>query len=312
MKTVFTSIALAVVFCTTLLKAQTTIVDASLMPAVGYSAPVSMATSSVSPGAAGTGVTWDFSAIPATAIATATVVDPTTSPYYSTFPTANYCLKLQPTAGSAIYDYNRNTATKIDELANSYATGTGSDYTPDHETEMPFPFAYGNSVTDTFQKVAGSPNTVIITYDGFGTLKTPYGTYTNAVRMKHDYGGTDVDYKWWSTNPLFIMAVYSGSSGTYTFIGGATSAVPNTPTSENTVHVYPNPMKDKATVSVHIAAGLEDVHLIISDITGRVVKNMQITGTETTLSKDGMTTGVYFYRLMNNCGCIANGKLMIE
>ncbi len=312
MKPAFTLFLLALTGAGVAVRAQTTIADASHMPAVGYTAPVSTATSSVLPGAGGTGITWDFSGISATTVATVTVIDPATSPYISTFPTADYCLKLAPSVGSALYDYNRSSATKNESLASSYAPGSGNDYTPNPETEIPFPFAYGNSVTDTFQKTGGSANTVIITYDGFGTLKTPFGTYNNVVRMKHDYGGTDVDYKWWTTSPLFIMAVYSGSSGSYTFLGGTTTDVKPVTAAEGGTSIYPNPVQGDAVLTFNTSVGINSASLFLSDVTGKLMKTVPVTSRETNFTTIGMAPGIYFYRLVNDGANVAYGKVVIR
>jgi len=269
---------------------------------------------SVSYGSGGAGVTWNLSGLAPYLQGYATVVSPASTPYHSSFPNANFVLQL--TSGIFnYYDYDKISSTGWETQASSYnGPGTGSDYTPNPESDLEFPFNYTASFIDTFQKVGGSANTVPITYDGYGTLITPFGTYANVVRVYKYYGPGDYNYKWYSTSPyLFIIASYDASSNYYTLIGNGTpSGVKQVATENLSVNVYPNPVYEKATIKVDAPNGLNNASFILTDVMGKTIKELKINALQTTLETGNIAPGIYFYRLSNEGHNVAFGKLSIQ
>lgn len=71
--------------------------------------------------------------------------------------------------------------------------------------------------------------------------------------------------------------------------------------------IVPNPAADGSMVSV----GTTDGILTITDVTGRIVRKQNISGTDRTISVAGMTKGIYVVTLQNNSQ-LYTGKLVIE
>jgi len=315
MKKKFTFSGLALLCCVAAI-AQPVLVSTMPQPPVGTIDSIYSATGSIVPGSGGPGVTWNFSGLSTAFLGTAAVVNPSATPYNSTFPTATLCIKFTPAGSSAsVYDYDSLSSANWEQLANTYGgAGTGTDYTPNPESNMNFPFNYTNSFIDTFRKTGGSPNPVTITYDDYGTLITPFGTYYNVVRIYKYYGTGDYDYNWYTTAPyLFGVMSYDAQSNAYTIIGvpGSTTGLTEAAAPETT-QLYPNPFSDNATLKLNVQNGFIGASMSITDAVGRIVKQIPINGPETTVLRDGMQPGLYFYNVQNNGLKIATGKLVIK
>lgn len=83
---------------------------------------------------------------------------------------------------------------------------------------------------------------------------------------------------------------------------------------ENTeLKVYPNPFTDEATFVIGSSVVLKDASLHVYDILGKeVVSLVNIQNHEFKMQRNNMTTGIYFYRLVNDSKMIGSGKLMIK
>ena len=275
----------------------------------------SAAAGSVSPGSSGAGITWDFSSLSPANQGTIEIVTPSSTPYFSSFPTTTFCAKINPSGGSSQYVYERLTTTRWEQLANNYAgVGTGTDYTPNPESSIEFPMSYLSSFKDTFQKTTGGANTVDVTYDGYGTLITPFATYTNVVRIKKYWGPGDFDYNWYTTSPsLGIVFSYHGQANSYTLIrAGAATTKASQVAANFSCRLYPNPFSGNATLFINAAQEITPALLVITDLTGRVIKQIPVVSSETKINADGLVPGLYFYRVTSNYGQVANGKFTVR
>lgn len=122
-----------------------------------------------------------------------------------------------------------------------------------------------------------------------------------------------------------ISAIYLGSqlpivTDTVFHTVGDTSFVPlkiNTSvdylsSSNVEISVFPNPFEEQTTIQV---SGIEcnALELEIVDIAGRVLKVLRVQGTNRIqLSRDGMSQGVYFYRLKSDNQLIGAGKMVVQ
>lgn len=139
------------------------------------------------PGAAGENVTWDFSTISADSPITSMnhiFAPPSSSPYYSSHPTATVVRYKQE-----VHNFYVSTS---DSLVFVGANGSDSyNFSPDPYLVLPFPFTYlnttsntssnwGNSGTDDYElSLSGT-----YTADAYGTLILPGGiTLTNVLRV---------------------------------------------------------------------------------------------------------------------------------
>ncbi|OJW83395.1 MAG: hypothetical protein BGO69_00440 [Bacteroidetes bacterium 46-16] len=293
--------------------AQPAINDTSNIAPVGMGDSISVLTSAVSPGPAGANQTWDFSALVPQGGGYAQYVDPASTPYAASYPAATRAVKIDIPAVGTIYEYDIVSATKWEMLAGNVTASTADDYSANPKTMIPIPFHYGDNVTDTFYKNAVGPYTVTMSYDGYGTLVTPFATYTNVVRMKRSFGGNDYYYDWYTTSPyLEIVVSYDNNTSKYTFIGTGTTGIKNSTANKTTVQVYPDPLTETATVSVNTTQNMNGAKLILTDITGRKLKEMPADKPRFTFSRDGLQAGLYLYSIYNNSTCLANGRILIQ
>lgn len=289
------------------LLAQPVIPNANNMPAPGMIVPVSQTTvTNVGPG--GANQTWDFSAAPFLPVGNAEVITPASSPIGSSFPNANYALSLQ---GQNNYSFFTKSATKLEVLAWTITTpGIGNDYSPNPKTVLKFPFNYMDSETDTWQKVGGSPSTVTISYDGYGTLVMPGATYTDVVRIKEDYGGASIDYAWFILNPLTQVAIFDHNNARLYHFGTTqiTTSTSSIEKANSTITIYPNPCTNQITLS-----GLPSratVH--ITDITGKQIACYDSSGDKLTIDTKSYAGGVYIAHVAQQAGFQSYQKFVVE
>jgi hypothetical protein len=216
------------------------------IPVVGTTATLYSGSATSGIGNPGANQTWDFSNVSFSNTGVAwTVVNPASTPYFSSFPTSNYAWTFN-FSGTLHYFYFNISSTKFDVLAdNLISPGSGNDFTPNSKSVLKFPFAFGDTVQDVFQKVGGTPKTVLSTYDGYGTLITPFATYTNVWRVWEDQGAGLGTYTWENENPLQPILVYTISNNSFTLFGNAPLTGINDKNSlQISVDLYPNPATD--------------------------------------------------------------------
>jgi hypothetical protein len=151
----------------------------------------------VSAGNAGAGVTWNFSGLIAkttysTPVSTTYYYAPSSTPWASYFPSATIASKSK---SSSTYAYTYATSTATGTWGN-YTSGTKSDNGACYVLSQPYvyftcPCSYGCSFTNETRGYMCGTNsfgttlkTTTKTYDGYGTLILPIGSYPNTVRFK--------------------------------------------------------------------------------------------------------------------------------
>lgn len=78
----------------------------------------------------------------------------------------------------------------------------------------------------------------------------------------------------------------------------------------NQVVLYPNPTKEFAILNLNSVKG--EVNVLVADITGRVVKNINTQATEIKLLKEELGNGLFFVRLTGNNGETRVMKLIVQ
>jgi PKD repeat protein len=76
--------------------------------------------------------------------------------------------------------------------------------------------------------------------------------------------------------------------------------------------LYPNPTSEKAIVKIDGIASLGTLHFELYDVTGRMVKQTQLTQQETEITNDGLAAGMYLYKVYSNADLLAAGRLIIK
>lgn len=246
----------------------------------------------VSPGSGGANQTWDFSALAGSSGAATTCVSPTSTSQGSSFPNATV---VTPAAsGDRYFECNSSVFTSWGVYVSP--SGTTISHT-DPEDFLRYPMSMGGSFIDPF----GGPyvnggytyyrsGTVTVTADGYGTLITPGGTYTDVTRVHfvEDYEDSvnfgfpiinttyNDEYFWYkdgyhypiaTTFQLSVNGSLLTSSASYTDFGavGVQDGL-----SDARLSVFPNPASESAEATFWSDAS-RPTNLEVLDASGRSV-----------------------------------------
>ncbi|GAB4488958.1 MAG: hypothetical protein OHK0019_05900 [Saprospiraceae bacterium] len=151
-------------------------------------------TTGVTQGNAGANQNWNFSGLqPLVGIALVQYfyLAPSSTPprFASKFPTANFAIRIGPASDTAVNVYSIKSANQWEFL------GIKNDSIEQVYTNTDIQLknlSFNGSFTDNFANTTDNGTGFIfygegsrtITYDGYGTLKTPAGTFFNAMRLK--------------------------------------------------------------------------------------------------------------------------------
>jgi hypothetical protein len=176
--------------------------------------------SNVDTASVGANQTWDFSNLQSTLSDTVERIDGSTVPQdiAAALPNANLWSKVY-NGTSVSYNAERESSTSIAVIATgAHDSSSGIVYTQlltVPEISWHIPFSYGDAFADSFQASGYAfmiPYTV--EYDAYGTLITPFGTYTNVIRTRWNGPNGDVSYQWDATNPSWnIMNITRIATG---------------------------------------------------------------------------------------------------
>jgi len=140
----------------------------------------------IGPGNAGGNQQWIFTNLQVTDSVIQNIIDPSATPFASSFPTATFAVRSSQ--GTFTYFQQTGTESQMLGFADSF-----SGYTivyNDPVLRAKRPFSYNNSATDTFWMAGSTSNghgTVAMTADGWGSLQLPNGSYSNVLRVKSVY-----------------------------------------------------------------------------------------------------------------------------
>lgn len=339
----------AALFITAALPAQISI-HSSDLPNAGDSVRTSVAlsTGGNNPSLAGPSYSWDYSTLTPTVQRFEKFDSPLTFPsvyslLFSIFTTSygrdNYTLTSIPVPGvtlSAAYDFYKKSSSDLRQTGSGYVLNSiplPFVYTsPDIQLRLPL--TYGNMDSCNFKFGLPIPSIGYYgetghrknTVDGWGTLTTPFGTFST-LRVKSEVTTTDTvyldavsfginlptavrhEYKWYATGMkvpvLEVDALVVGASETVTnvtYIDSTRSGVPQVGVIENTsaVHlaVYPNPCSDQLLIGYELTAPTK-LKISITDIIGQTVatvadENYAIGDHAIPVNVSSLKPGVYF------------------
>jgi hypothetical protein len=289
MKKLFTLFLLSVALIG---NAQITITTADL-PTAGSSyilASDTLYTDIISPG--GANQVWNYSQLTNHGQDTLSFQSAAGTPYLSNFPGATMAVNSPTDSVWAYFISNPNGL----YLKGAYTYSVGGIggvsnialvYNP-AQIYAPTPFTYGNTRNEVsrFQLDINSMSPHIrvihrtettLNGDGYGSLTTPYATYSNTIRIKSvdlSYDSIYVDllgfgfytlaqtsqsqvssYKWYKNgNPSLVLSLNADSLATnvsgadFLFVPGATGI--NTLSSQKAIRAYPNPASDILVVDI--------------------------------------------------------------
>lgn len=163
----------------------------------------------------GANVTWNFSSIQSNSqTLTINVVDPSQTPYGSSFPSANYCYIEGPTL---TYVYYNLSSSKMERVG-SWRNGTLNAYS-DPQTEYIFPLTLGSYNYDTWDNTLSSSGGIYeLECIGYGTLILPMGTFNDVlmVRVHLEESFLELDaFFWYSSSNGSVLVQYIPGDGLF-------------------------------------------------------------------------------------------------
>ncbi len=179
--------------------------------------------------------------------------------------------------------------TSFEEAGSSYP-GTIYKFT-DTKTLFQFPYTYNKTINDTKQSNTDTnPSSFTSVYDAYGTLITPFGTYTNVIRQKMTEG-TLVSYHWYQTKPFSpIMSGEFINNGSITVYKNTTGLGVNPIEPKKAMAVFPNPVHAELNVQIPEQQTLD--HVAITDVTGKIVLKQDQNLNQINVSH--LANGLYF------------------
>lgn len=295
-------------------------------------------TTGITPGSAGENQVWNFAQLSPTGNSVeGTYVAASGTPYADSFPTATIA-STSNVNGNEAYSYFLASNTEFSTLGigSSAFTLTYSDPLK----QFAFPCTYQTTFTDSFLGTANVNGGVItnagthkMTVDGYGTLITPAGGFTDVIRMKSEvvmtssvtFNGmpvgesvsTSTSYIWISANVrgqqlLSMTHTVTEQDGDVVSDTRSVSYAPDVTTTgineakRGTIDasVYPNPASDVVSVDMQLKENA-DVTVEVIDITGKVMSTQHYAalhaGANTVSVKvNELAKGLYFVRLSDN------------
>ena len=314
----FTKLLMTVALCFGLFSMNAQTIPGSAFPSAGTVFSLTGAdTTGVSPGAGGTGTTWNFGTlVNGSGSQIDSFLDPAATPYGALFPTATVALHqiIAPRTNTFVY-FRNNTANSVYERIANVLPDTVIYQTP--ARQYPYPLTPTSTYTGNYyahyHTATGSATEAGVVsggVDGTGTLILPTGTYTNVLRSHYTrteqdttYGTSTnalvqiIDYyEWYQPNSYFPILSISYTNATvmgFTVFhtknvgyrqGYSASGVDDLSVSGTAgLLLYPNPANDKATL-IYDMKEAGDAQINIYDLTGRMLH------TQTNTSGEGLQT----------------------
>lgn len=262
------------------------------------------------PGPSGANQTWDFSNITAVVAGESTFMPSAGTPYASSYPLANHAIHYGG-LGQSLWYYNRITAQKLEHISLVYAGVIAINYSANPKTMVEFPYAFNSVFTDTYREGPEDDDTAFTaTYDAYGTLILPFGTYHNVIRQKVVEDGK-TEYNWYNSDPFYPLLQTNLEDGSIGLMKGGALGV-----GDNQQHeflAYPNPFTDVVTINIpQQVSGRLDIS--ITDMLGKLVHataiDNAIGGTSASLDLNACTTGVYLLSITDSNGNTQTRKLI--
>jgi hypothetical protein len=267
--------------------------------------------SSIGFGAAGANQTWDFSSLVLGDDGNYSRFAVATAPYSNEFANANFFIKNTNVGFEDIYDIYTINSAKLDILGLTRDSGTYLIYT-NPRTVYVFPFNYTNSFSDTYQILGESLINITITYDGYGTLITPFGTFPNVARIKTE-DGDNVFYTWATTSPYreIVLASTGDNGETFYSIKNNSNLDSGFNQTVNKFTIAPNPFS--TDFNVNFNNDLQGTYSIdVYDLLGNaIIRKQKMERSSNNISFPEVASGLYLITISDDQNkVIATQKLI--
>jgi hypothetical protein len=211
------------------------------------------------------------------------------------FPSASYFTEINLINNTTIQ-------TTVSEVNSSgqytlgYVNGTSITVLPAPKPIIELPLAY--------QNVFGTSS-----YEAYGTLTTPFGTYDNVVRLA-DVGTTNTKYLYYSFSPVVtILMTYDKNNSTQEITGAyflnlETNGLNLVEHKKQNFKIFPNPSNDIFTINW---TGKEAA-LTISSVSGQIIHSSKL---DKNLTFDFFEKGIYFITIKEGNNSLTE-KIIIQ
>ena len=277
-----------------------------------------------SPGPAGANQTWDFSNLVSQATVDIQMVTPSSTPSGSSFTGATV----------ASYVDVQQTWQYVDMTGSSFVNyGVAVNSTPiaysNTEVMFNFPLEYGNTNTDAFaasfinQVTWNRSGSVESEVDGYGTLITPLGTYTDVLRVKilQDYQDEptgspqnvsyDIDvYHWYKAGihyPIVVNTSLTSQGQTQANVQYTDVSTGIKETDIVVVSVFPNPTTDVLSI---ISNDFSNGTYEVVNLVGKTVLHGTVSNGKVDLN--ALPNGIYVLKLISNDGETGISKFQVS
>ncbi len=315
-------------------QAQPTLTAAGCSPVIGNTT-TSISNGGFAQGAAGANQTWNFASIGNTGSATSQFVAVSSTPNGAQFTNCN----LAASSGGA-YSFYSSTASAL--TLNGVASPSGGPLITysNGEDFLRFPFTFGNSYTDTWAATFTSgvdffrTGSTAVTADGYGTLITPQGTFTNALRIHfvqtyHDssnFGNGDYtndEYFWYKEGIKEALAStytftsnFAGQTNTTTGGSYAGGTVGMEESSADLAFVLaPNPAQEKINITIN-DKNLGQIKTRIINQLGQDVSPIEnvniIAGNNMQFDVAHLKNGIYTLQLLLEDNSVINKRFTVN
>ncbi|MBP2617626.1 T9SS type A sorting domain-containing protein [Chryseobacterium jejuense] len=289
---------------------------------------------SITAGSSGANITWDFSTYTGTnPVAYVSRVCPGQSNCFR-FPGAN---RITTLTSVDTHNFSAMTDTEATMLG-SYSGPTLGDITVTYVNpliEYKFPITYQQQFDDTYEfnsvsaAIGNSNETgqVSVTVDGYGTVITPRGTYSNVLRIKRIRTATQTisaspapiiatftneSYQWVSQTDGMVFSfaintsVFNGNtnvSKTVSYLDTEVLSTVDLDSKKRDLSVYPNPSTDYITIT-----SKEDIKkVIINSMDGKAVLTAE---SSRNIDVSKLPKGVYILQGELKNGTVISKKLI--
>jgi len=283
------------------------------------------------PGTSGADQNWDFSSVDFSGgkSTTVTLTNPAATAYSNDYPAATVAeVAADGRVTYFLYNSTENT------LLGTVSTGRKEIYSNTYKYAVA-PFAFNTNQNDNFAYSflyanaypVTATGTLTTTYDGYGTLKTPLGTFTNVIRLKTEVSETDVInyssttsiettnvgivYSWIQADKYFTL--FSVSTNVATTFGSSTTSkqailyeplLLTTAIDESlsaNITVSPNPATDLIYVGLNNMTE-ESYEVRVYDATGMLQYGNTFEKGNSTIDISGFASGLYLMNIITPQG----------
>jgi hypothetical protein len=176
-----------------------------------------------------------------------------------------------------------------------------------------------------------------ITCDAWGSMTTPFGSFSNVIRI-HEYSVTTDSafafigattyysmlikkdtinkYLFWAPNERHPVAIaYCNNSGVLQrieYVSWANLNVSEVANNEPSVSVFPNPVSDYITIKVSDNFKNKNYTLRIFDVSGKELYNKICKSDENAISVKGFDKGFYFTEILTEQGKFIKTKFIVN